>query len=121
MFSDHRERKAGACFTHLKSGLDIGTCILHCVACAGAGCDTCAQNGCSGRTGVFELLVVDDEIHSQIHNQSAEANIRATALAHRMRLMRDDGRRLVDEGITSEEELLRVTRGLGAGPKSRLI
>ena len=82
----------------------------YCVACAGAGCDTCAQTGYAGRTGVFELLVVDDEIRSQIHNQSAEANIRTTALAHGMRLMRDDGRRLVDEGITSEEELLRVTR-----------
>jgi general secretion pathway protein E len=81
-----------------------------CHACAGAGCDACGQTGYAGRTGVFELLVASDEIRAQIHNRAAEADLRATALAQGMVLMRDDGQRLVDAGVTSAEELLRVTR-----------
>ena len=81
-----------------------------CTACAGAGCDACGHTGYAGRTGVFELLVASDEIRAQIHNRAAEADLRTTALAQGMVLMRDDGQRLVDAGVTSAEELLRVTR-----------
>jgi general secretion pathway protein E len=81
-----------------------------CTACAGAGCATCGHTGYAGRTGVFELLLTDDAIRAQIHNQASEADIRQAALASGMVLMRDDGQRLVDTGITTREELLRVTR-----------
>jgi general secretion pathway protein E len=74
------------------------------------GCDQCGQTGYSGRSGVFELLVTDDAIRAQIHSRASEADIRAAALASGMVLMREDGERLVREGITSREELLRVTR-----------
>ncbi len=82
----------------------------YCGSCHGAGCEHCGHTGYAGRTGVFELLVVDDAIRAQIHNQAAEADIRAQALAGGMALMRDDGERLVREGVTSREEVLRVTR-----------
>ena len=81
-----------------------------CKACAGAGCDACGQTGYAGRTGIFELLVASEEIRAQIHQGAAESELRATALRQGMVLMRDDGQRLVDAGITSAEELLRVTR-----------
>jgi len=81
-----------------------------CTACGGAGCANCGQTGYAGRTGVFELLVTDDAISAQIHNQASEASIRAAARASGMVLMREDGQRLVDAGITTAEELLRVTR-----------
>nr|MBP6617814.1 Flp pilus assembly complex ATPase component TadA [Burkholderiaceae bacterium] len=81
-----------------------------CTTCAGKGCDTCGQTGYQGRTGVFELLVTNDAIRAQIHNRTSEADIRTAALASGMTLMRDDGERLVRSGITSREELLRVTR-----------
>ena len=81
-----------------------------CKACAGMGCEVCGHTGYAGRTGIFELLVATDEIRAQIHQRTAEADLRATALAQGMVLMRDDGQRLVDAGITSAEELLRVTR-----------
>ena len=74
------------------------------------GCAACGQTGYAGRTGVFELLVTDDAIRAQIHNRASEAEIRAAALAAGMTLMRDDGERLVQSGITSREELVRVTR-----------
>jgi general secretion pathway protein E len=81
-----------------------------CTACHGAGCEQCGHTGYAGRTGVFELLVVDDAIRAQVHNQTAEADVRAQALAGGMTLMRDDGERLISQGITSREEVLRVTR-----------
>jgi general secretion pathway protein E len=81
-----------------------------CKACLGAGCESCGHTGYAGRTGIFELLVASDEIRAQIHNRAAEADLRATALQQGMVLMRHDGQRLVDAGITSAEELLRVTR-----------
>jgi len=81
-----------------------------CTHCGGAGCEQCGHTGYAGRTGIFELLVASDEVRAQIHNRAAESELRATGLAQGMVLMRDDGQRLVDAGITSAEELLRVTR-----------
>ena len=74
------------------------------------GCQACGQSGYSGRSGIFELLLADDAIRAQIHGGAAEADIRNRALQSGMVLMRQDGQRLVDQGITSREELLRVTR-----------
>jgi len=59
---------------------------------------------------IFELLTTDDELRALIHAQASEADLRACAQRHGMRLMREDGERLVQQGITSREELLRVTR-----------
>jgi general secretion pathway protein E len=81
-----------------------------CTHCRGPGCSECGHTGYQGRTGVFELMVANEQIRTLIHNRAAEADIRDAALAHGMTLMRDDGERLVREGITSREELVRVTR-----------
>ncbi len=74
------------------------------------GCVACGRTGFQGRTGIYELLAVDDEIRAQIHRGSSEAEIRAGALAHGLVPMRADGRRWVASGITSEDEVIRVTR-----------
>ena len=81
-----------------------------CTACQGAGCEACGHTGYAGRSGIFELLVASEAIRTHIHQRAAEADIRQTALAQGMVLMRDDGQRLVDAGVTSAAELLRVTR-----------
>ena len=81
-----------------------------CTTCAGAGCHACGHTGYQGRTGVFELLVTNDALRAQIHNRASEADVREAALQGGMTLMRDDGERLVQSGVTSREELLRVTR-----------
>lgn len=81
-----------------------------CLTCHGAGCAACGHTGYAGRSGVYELLVTDDAIRAQIHNRASEADIRTAALAAGMTLMRDDGERLVQAGLTSREELIRVTR-----------
>ncbi len=81
-----------------------------CVKCHGASCSECGHTGYQGRTGVFELLVTNDAIRAQIHQKTSEAEIRTAALQSGMSLMRDDGERLVQSGVTSREELMRVTR-----------
>ena len=81
-----------------------------CTHCHGKGCEHCGQTGYQGRTGVFELLVTDDAIRAQIHAKASEADIRMAAIAGGMALMRDDGERLIQSGITSRQEVLRVTR-----------
>jgi general secretion pathway protein E len=82
----------------------------YCSVCHGKGCDACGHTGYQGRTGIFELLQVDDNMRSLIHNRAAESEVRNAALAGGMQLMREDGERLVREGITSLEEVVRVTR-----------
>jgi general secretion pathway protein E len=74
------------------------------------GCPECGHTGYQGRTGVFELMIANDNIRSLIHNRASDAEIREAALKTGMTLMRDDGERLVREGVTSREELVRVTR-----------
>ncbi|OJU92053.1 MAG: type II secretion system protein GspE [Burkholderiales bacterium 66-5] len=81
-----------------------------CGTCHGKGCDACGQTGYQGRTGVFELLTVDEPIRTLIHQQASEADIRAQAQTGGMQLMREDAERLIATGITSREEVLRVTR-----------
>jgi general secretion pathway protein E len=73
-------------------------------------CQTCNKSGYQGRRGVFELLVVNEQIRELIHNGQSEAAIRNAGLAGGMQLMREDGERLVHLGITSREEVLRVTK-----------
>jgi general secretion pathway protein E len=82
----------------------------YCSVCHGKGCEACSHSGYQGRTGIFELLQVDDKIRDLIHNKAAESQVRTTALAAGMQLMKQDGERLVHEGITSMEEVVRVTR-----------
>jgi general secretion pathway protein E len=74
------------------------------------GCKECGMSGYKGRTGVYELMVADDEIRGLIHAQAAEAKLFELAQLNGMKTMRDDGDRLVAEGVTSLEEVLRVTR-----------
>ena len=81
-----------------------------CPVCQGKGCADCSQTGYQGRTGIFELLSTDDSLRALIHNRASEAKIRDAALQTGMVLMRDDGERLVQSGVTSREELVRVTR-----------
>ena len=81
-----------------------------CTHCHGAGCTECSQTGYQGRTGIFELLVTNDQQRALIHQRASDAELRQSALDAGMVLMRDDGARLVQSGVTSPEELLRVTR-----------
>ncbi|GAB3685640.1 type II secretion system ATPase GspE [Salinisphaera aquimarina] len=73
------------------------------------GCEDCNQSGFRGRTGIYELVVVDDEmrnlIHEQVSEQALEKHARKTTPS-----IRADGRENVLAGNTTLEEVLRVTR-----------
>ena len=73
------------------------------------GCDLCKRTGYRGRTGIYELVVVDDEMRGMIHDGSGEQALEKHA-RQRTPSIRDDGKRLVLAGETSVEEVLRVTR-----------
>ena len=74
------------------------------------GCAQCGMTGYKGRTGVYELMDVNDEIRALIHGRAAESEILAAGQRNGLQSMREDGERLVAEGVTSAEEVLRVTR-----------
>jgi len=81
-----------------------------CPVCRGSGCEACGTTGYQGRTGIFELLVCDDAVQALIHSRAPESQLFVAAEKGGLRSMREDGERLVEEGITSRAELLRVTR-----------
>lgn len=74
------------------------------------GCAHCNQSGFKGRTGIHELFVIDDEARRIIHNGGNEPALREAARSRGMRTMREDGQRWVAAGISTSEEILRVTR-----------
>ncbi|HEU4846003.1 MAG TPA: type II secretion system ATPase GspE [Burkholderiaceae bacterium] len=74
------------------------------------GCTHCGQTGYQGRVGVYELLQTTEQIRAQIHNRASEADVKAAAVAGGMRTMREDGERWLREGVTTQAELLRVTK-----------
>ena len=79
-------------------------------AYAARGCPACNRSGYRGRTGIYELLTVDDELRRLIHDRESEQKLREYATARGMRSLRDDGMRWVAQGVTSLEEVVRVTR-----------
>ena len=74
------------------------------------GCAECGQTGYRGRTGVYELMTIDERISALIHSRAAESQLFVAAEAAGMHSMREDGERLVEDGTTSAQEVMRVTR-----------
>ncbi|MEO2011724.1 MAG: ATPase, T2SS/T4P/T4SS family [Pirellulaceae bacterium] len=75
------------------------------------GCRACRQVGYSGRMGIYELLVNNDEIRELAHNRANTWDIKQTAVRCGMETLREDGWRKVLAGTTSAEEVMRVTKG----------
>ena len=74
------------------------------------GCPTCRNNGYRGRIGVYELLVSNDEIRELATQRTPSINIKRAAQAAGMRTLRDDGWQKVLDGVTTIDEVLRVTK-----------
>jgi len=77
----------------------------------GTGCASCRGSGYAGRTGVYELLVMDDAMREAVSSKDGAASVRAIARQQRVPTLKDDGVRLVVAGVTTPEEVLRVCRG----------
>lgn len=77
----------------------------------GAGCPECRGTGYIGRTGIFELLVMDDELREGLDRDAGAGPLTRMAQEKGMKLLYEDGVRLIREGLTTAEEVLRVARG----------
>jgi general secretion pathway protein E len=76
----------------------------------GAGCETCNATGYRGRTGIFEMLLIDDEIRDLIIQRRGAHILKEAALKKGMTTLRDDGLAKAAQGITTIEEVYRVTQ-----------
>ncbi len=76
----------------------------------GRGCEECLNTGYRGRTGVYELMVLDDELREMILKHAAAGDMEKAAVRKGMVTLRKDGVRKALDGVTTIEEVLRVTR-----------
>jgi general secretion pathway protein E len=74
------------------------------------GCEHCGNTGYLGRTGIYELLTVDDEMRLLVHRGANDTDVRRLAEKGGMINLRADAQRWIKSGVTSQEEALRVTR-----------
>ena len=74
------------------------------------GCGACNGSGYRGRTGIYELLTLDDDLRRLIHDRASEQTLREHAVSRGMRSLRDDGMRWAGQGVIGLEEVVRVTR-----------
>jgi general secretion pathway protein E len=92
--------------TGLRRFLSQPTCVVY----QAQGCEACMKTGYLGRTGIHELFVLDNEMHRIIMEGSDAAILHAAARQQGMITLYEDGLRKVLQGVTSMEEILRVTR-----------
>ena len=76
----------------------------------GRGCPQCMDIGYRGRTGIYELLPVDEQVRDLLLQNKDAASITASAVSKGMKTLRDAGLSLALSGETSIEEILRVTQ-----------
>jgi type IV pilus assembly protein PilB len=79
----------------------------------GKGCDACRGSGYSGRVGIFELLVIDDRFRDMINQDSSVNNMRRAFRTSGHDTLFDDGIKKIRAGVTTLEEVLRVTEIYG--------
>jgi general secretion pathway protein E len=76
----------------------------------GTGCASCSQTGYRGRTGIFELMVLDDEIRRLIGAKVDSTAIKQAAITRGMVTLKQEGAAKVLQGLTSLEEVMRITQ-----------
>ena len=76
----------------------------------GSGCPACAHTGYQGRMGIYELLLIDDDIRQLILQRSDTGTLRETAIRRGMLTLAADGWSKVAQGLTTIQEVLRVTQ-----------
>jgi len=77
----------------------------------GKGCPNCNNTGYRGRSGIFEIFTIDDEVRKLIYEKVPASVLRARAREMGMRTLREDGVRKVLAGLTTPDEVIRATVG----------
>jgi type IV pilus assembly protein PilB len=75
----------------------------------GRGCSKCNATGYRGRTGIFEIMVFNDEIRDLIMNQASTSVLRAAAQKAGMKLLRENGLATIYDGVTTIDEIVKET------------
>jgi len=76
----------------------------------GTACPKCLNSGYKGRLGIFELLIIDDPIRNLILSRASSTEIKTLAINNGMKTLRESGIDKIKAGITTPEEVLRVTQ-----------
>jgi general secretion pathway protein E len=76
----------------------------------GEGCEKCFKTGYRGRTGIYELMIINEDIQDKIYKRKTAGIIKRLALEAGMKTLRMDGARKVLAGETTISEVLRVTQ-----------
>ena len=79
----------------------------------GAGCKRCRNTGYRGRLGIFEMVVMNSQLRDLAFQKAPAGQLRAAARAAGMRTLLEDGKRKILAGITTPEDLLRITQAEG--------
>jgi type IV pilus assembly protein PilB len=87
----------------------------------GTGCDRCRGSGYAGRIGIYELLVIDDVFRDMINKDSSVSNMRRVFHESKQSSLFDDGIKKVKQGVTTIEEVLRVTEIYGQSEEEVFI
>ena len=77
----------------------------------GKGCNDCSRTGYRGRTGIYEIFVIDEEVRRLIYEKVPANVLRARAREIGMKTLREDGVRKVMAGVTTPEEVISITQG----------
>jgi type II secretory ATPase GspE/PulE/Tfp pilus assembly ATPase PilB-like protein len=80
-----------------------------CTECKGKGCKKCHQTGLKGRIGIYELLVPNEKIRALTTVKASSDKIRKAAIEAGMVLLREDGQKKIENGVTTKEEVMRVS------------
>ncbi|RJR30457.1 MAG: type II secretion system protein GspE [Desulfobacteraceae bacterium] len=84
--------------------------LAHASISVGKGCEKCMETGYYGRTGIYEIMKISDAIKKAILTTSDADNLKRMAVSEGMRSLRQDGAEKVMRGISTTEEILRVTQ-----------
>jgi type IV pilus assembly protein PilB len=87
----------------------------------GAGCENCRGSGYTGRVGIYELLVVDDTFRDMINKDASVNNMRRVFRKSGQSSLFDDGIKKVKQGLTTIEEVLRVTEVYGQSEEEAFV
>jgi general secretion pathway protein E len=80
------------------------------VVYAGRGCSACDQTGYLGRTGIYEMLLIDDVVRDQISRRESASAIKKTAVERGLKTLREDALVKLFKGLTSAEDIVRTTQ-----------
>ncbi|MDD5119981.1 MAG: ATPase, T2SS/T4P/T4SS family [Candidatus Omnitrophica bacterium] len=81
---------------------------IFCPICQGKGCESCSETGFRGRRPIYEIMLIDDDIRSMIGEHKSAQEVKALAIKKGMHTLMESGMLLVEQGLTSKEEIMRV-------------